>query len=103
MTSSRPYRSVLSDKEAIRKIEEGKGSQFDPELVETFIEVVSKTLPMEVVSETTPDEEEPNQDSSLPTMKIVSKATPDEDEPNQDSSLPTMKIVSEATPEEEEP
>jgi diguanylate cyclase (GGDEF)-like protein/putative nucleotidyltransferase with HDIG domain len=56
MTSSRPYRSALDDKEAIIRIEEGKGSQFDPELVETFIRIVSETMPMEVVSEATPDE-----------------------------------------------
>ena len=71
MTSSRPYRSALSDKEALRRIKEGKGSQFDPELVETFIEIVSKTLPVKIVSEATPDEEEPNQDSSLPKSESI--------------------------------
>ena len=54
MTSSRPYRSALDDKEAIKRIEEGKGSQFDPELVETFIGIVLETMPVDVVSETEP-------------------------------------------------
>ena len=54
MTSSRPYRSTLGDKEAIMRIEEGKGSQFDPELVDVFISIVTETLP---------NEEKLNQDS----------------------------------------
>jgi putative nucleotidyltransferase with HDIG domain len=56
MTSSRPYRSALSDKEAIKRIEKGKGSQFDPELAKTFIGIVTETIP---------NEEKLSQDSSL--------------------------------------
>jgi len=56
MTSSRPYRSTLGDKEAIMRIKEGKGSQFDPELVDVFIKIVAETLP---------NEEKHNQDFPL--------------------------------------
>lgn len=56
MTSSRPYRAALSDKEAIKRIEKGKGSQFDPELAKTFIGIVTETIP---------NEEKLSQDSSL--------------------------------------
>ena len=61
-TSSRPYRSALSDKEAIIRIEKGKGSQFDPELVETFIGIVTETMPYE---------EKLDQDSSLPKSESI--------------------------------
>ena len=39
MTSSRSYRSAMPVEEAYKRILEGKGSQFDPELVELFKEV----------------------------------------------------------------
>ena len=39
MTSSRSYRSALSVEEAFNRIIEGKGSQFDPELVDLFKKV----------------------------------------------------------------
>jgi putative nucleotidyltransferase with HDIG domain len=39
MTSSRSYRSALSLEEAYSRILDGKGSQFDPQLVELFIDV----------------------------------------------------------------
>ncbi|MUK87502.1 HD domain-containing protein [Ornithinibacillus sp. L9] len=39
MTSSRSYRSALSLEEAYKRIIEGKGTQFDPQLVDLFIEV----------------------------------------------------------------
>jgi putative nucleotidyltransferase with HDIG domain len=34
MTSTRAYRNAISDKEAFKRIVEGKGTQFDPDLVE---------------------------------------------------------------------
>ena len=40
MTNNRPYREAKSCKEAIKKIEEGAGTQFDPELVKVFLSVV---------------------------------------------------------------
>ncbi|MEH7441311.1 HD-GYP domain-containing protein [Bacillus sp. JJ1122] len=39
MTSSRSYRSAMSLEEAYKRIIEGKGTQFDPHLVELFKEV----------------------------------------------------------------
>jgi HD superfamily phosphodiesterase len=39
MTSDRPYRRALSPEEAARRIEEGAGSQFDPEVAEAFLRV----------------------------------------------------------------
>jgi HD-GYP domain-containing protein (c-di-GMP phosphodiesterase class II) len=48
MTSFRPYRRRLSHSEAIQELRLNKGTQFDPELVERFIEVISK---QELVSE----------------------------------------------------
>lgn len=41
MTSSRPYRKTpLTKEEALKILEEGKNSQFDPKLVDLFLEVV---------------------------------------------------------------
>jgi HD-GYP domain-containing protein (c-di-GMP phosphodiesterase class II) len=40
MVSSRPYREGLPVDEAIRRLEESAGTQFDPEVVKTFIDVV---------------------------------------------------------------
>jgi HD-GYP domain-containing protein (c-di-GMP phosphodiesterase class II) len=37
MTSDRPYRRALSPEEAARRIREGAGAQFDPEVVEAFL------------------------------------------------------------------
>ncbi|MBS4213657.1 MULTISPECIES: HD-GYP domain-containing protein [Neobacillus] len=42
MTSTRSYRSALSVEEAYKRILEGKGSQFDPELVDNFQKVFPK-------------------------------------------------------------
>lgn len=40
MIHERPYRPALSKETAIQELEKGKGSQFDPELVEKFIAMV---------------------------------------------------------------
>jgi HD-GYP domain-containing protein (c-di-GMP phosphodiesterase class II) len=37
MTSDRPYRGRLPHDEALRRLREGAGSQFDPTVVETFV------------------------------------------------------------------
>lgn len=39
ITSDRPYRKAQSFVEAIKEIEKGKGSQFDPQVVEAFLSV----------------------------------------------------------------
>lgn len=42
MISNRPYRKALSRSEAIAQLRRGSGLQFDPELVEPFIEMVEQ-------------------------------------------------------------
>jgi HAMP domain-containing protein len=42
MTTDRPYRRALSLETAIAELEKGKGSQFDPEVVESFKKVIYK-------------------------------------------------------------
>lgn len=44
MVSERPYRKVLSPADAIKEIEQCKGTQFDPELVDVFIQAVKNIL-----------------------------------------------------------
>lgn len=45
MVSSRPYRSGLPLQEAIRRLRESSGTQFDPSVVETFIDVLESEFP----------------------------------------------------------
>jgi putative nucleotidyltransferase with HDIG domain len=40
MTSPRPYRDAFCDDKVLRKLREGAGTQFDPELVEVFIGLI---------------------------------------------------------------
>jgi diguanylate cyclase (GGDEF)-like protein len=44
MTEGRPYRPAISPEQAFEELREGAGTQFDPELVTTFIEQVVPTL-----------------------------------------------------------
>jgi HD-GYP domain-containing protein (c-di-GMP phosphodiesterase class II) len=43
MTTDRPYRKRLSTSEAIRRLRQGAGSQFDPNVVEMALEVLDDT------------------------------------------------------------
>ncbi len=45
MTSNRPYRKALSRSEAVEQLIRNKGSQFDPFVVDVFIEVLTKRFP----------------------------------------------------------
>jgi putative nucleotidyltransferase with HDIG domain len=45
MTSHRPYRAALSPDEAMRRMQEGAGTQFDPRLVRIFLTRVIPRLP----------------------------------------------------------
>jgi putative nucleotidyltransferase with HDIG domain len=42
MTTDRPYRKALSPDEAVARLKEGSGSQFDPELVKVFVKLHEK-------------------------------------------------------------
>ncbi len=41
MTSDRPYRSALSQEEALRRLVDGSGTQFDPLVVEAFLKWIA--------------------------------------------------------------
>ena len=41
MTSNRPYRASLTQEEAIKRLNEGKEKQWEPELVDAFIKIVT--------------------------------------------------------------
>jgi HD-GYP domain-containing protein (c-di-GMP phosphodiesterase class II) len=40
MTTDRPYRKRLSTAEALRRLRQGAGSQFDPRVVEVYLRVL---------------------------------------------------------------
>ena len=42
MTSDRPYRKAMSVKDAIRELIKGKGTQFDPEIVDVFCRILEE-------------------------------------------------------------
>jgi diguanylate cyclase (GGDEF)-like protein/putative nucleotidyltransferase with HDIG domain len=48
MTSPRPYRPALSIQEVVGELKQGAGLQFDPKLVEVFIEIIETGLPGKV-------------------------------------------------------
>ena len=44
MTTNRPYRAALTSEEAISRLEKGAGTQFDPNVVKLFLEMVTAAL-----------------------------------------------------------
>ncbi|MCW2928862.1 MAG: diguanylate cyclase with sensor [Thermoleophilia bacterium] len=42
MTSDRPYRTALPDEEALRRLRDGAGSQFDPAVVDAFCDLMEQ-------------------------------------------------------------
>jgi diguanylate cyclase (GGDEF)-like protein len=48
MTSHRPYRSKLSYKKVLQELKQCSGSQFDPELVETFLPIALTVAPEDI-------------------------------------------------------
>jgi diguanylate cyclase (GGDEF)-like protein len=45
MTSSRPYRGTMLDEEAIKELEKEKNKQFDPKLIDIFVNIVKNAIP----------------------------------------------------------
>jgi HD-GYP domain-containing protein (c-di-GMP phosphodiesterase class II) len=45
MTTDRPYRHRLTHREAVRRLAEGAGSQFDPNVVEVALRVLEQPVP----------------------------------------------------------
>jgi len=46
MTSDRPYRRALSHEDALAELVRCSGTQFDPEIVRVFLEVVGESVPL---------------------------------------------------------
>jgi len=44
MMTDRPYRAALGEVEALRQLYDGRGSQFDPDLLDLFVNLVEKGL-----------------------------------------------------------
>ena len=42
MTNDRPYRSALSKEKAIKELMANSGTQFDPQLVDSFVTIIKK-------------------------------------------------------------
>jgi HD-GYP domain-containing protein (c-di-GMP phosphodiesterase class II) len=42
MTSDQPYREAMSHADACKELEDNAGTQFDPEVVETLLAVLSR-------------------------------------------------------------
>jgi HD-GYP domain-containing protein (c-di-GMP phosphodiesterase class II) len=40
MTTERPYRQALPVEEAVRRLRDGAGTQFDPDVVEAFLQLI---------------------------------------------------------------
>jgi putative nucleotidyltransferase with HDIG domain len=57
MTSHRPYRAALPSSEARRRLREGVGSQFDPEVVVAFEAVLERANPRYLAGRAAPDVE----------------------------------------------
>ena len=62
MSSARPYRSALSREEVIGELRKGTGTQFDPNLVEVFIDIIEAGLPEKVKTGKTGHLTEPSSD-----------------------------------------
>jgi putative two-component system response regulator len=41
MTTDRPYRAALSGEEVVRRLTDGRGTQFDPEMLDVFLSLIS--------------------------------------------------------------
>jgi HD-GYP domain-containing protein (c-di-GMP phosphodiesterase class II) len=48
MTSDRPYRKALGDEYAISELKKGIGTQFDPKVAKTFIDILKSKATVNV-------------------------------------------------------
>lgn len=44
MTSDRPYRPAMSQQEAIAELEKGRGTQFDPVIMDALLSMINKGI-----------------------------------------------------------
>ena len=44
MKSNRPYRKALTEETAIQELKQGSGTQFEPKIVEVFLEILKQNL-----------------------------------------------------------
>jgi HD-GYP domain-containing protein (c-di-GMP phosphodiesterase class II) len=65
MTTDRVYRKKLPLDEALRRLQEGSGSQFDPEVVEVFLSLIGSTSDFGASL----DEENPRSQPQLPWIE----------------------------------
>lgn len=75
MTSDRPYRKGISYKEAVKVIDQNKGTQFDPELAAKFIEMMKDSV--EVMGKGAKREDIPIVTNNELTMLFSESPTPD--------------------------
>jgi diguanylate cyclase (GGDEF)-like protein len=66
MTSSRPYREALSAAQAREELQHGAGTQFDPQVVDTVLQVLSAQEPQVSI---VPASDSPRPESALLTKK----------------------------------
>jgi HD-GYP domain-containing protein (c-di-GMP phosphodiesterase class II) len=52
MKSDRPYRKALTEETAIQELKRGSGTQFEPKLVEVFLEILKQNLSGKICQET---------------------------------------------------
>jgi len=98
MVSPRPFRDTCTHEEAFAELRRCAGTQFDPELVEIFIDTVSNVGQPETTAIAPEPDEVPPEATPEPD-EVPSKATPEPDEvlmPEPD------EVPSEATPESDE-
>jgi putative nucleotidyltransferase with HDIG domain len=73
LTSDRPYRPRLTDKEALRILIERRGKMYDPLIVDTFVRVHRQIAPVDIANDKNP----------TPSMEAAAPTDNDDSTPNQ--------------------